>query len=369
MGKSVKFMCHCKYLEPSFWHDEGVCVMHNPIDADDIADFEQWVASKLELRSHVLFQTSGSSGLAKWVALSKSALLASARMVNAHLGVQTGDRWGLALPIYHVGGFGVLVRSFLNGGHCQVFHGKWDAVAFSKFIYDEACNHLSLVPTQLVDLVNLRCVAPPCVKSVVIGGGKLDDTIYHEAKALGWPVLRSYGMTESASQIATGDKGDGWLDILVGWKVRLSSDSLVEWSGEAAFSGYIYETSEGHWKFDNPKTNGWFWTQDLAELKNGRLKILGRADNRVKVLGELINLQELEERLRKQSGCDCVIFTVPDQRRGVRFLPVIESNSPVEVSGFEGIHRLENARYVAEFPRSSLRKVQKAKLKDLAKLQ
>lgn len=357
-------MCHCEYLSPEFWSEKPPCVMHNIYSTPDATDLIKWVEGVVELESHVLFQTSGSSGVAKWVALSKSALLASARMVNKHLGVVTGDRWGLALPIHHVGGFGVLTRAFLSGGHCQVYHGKWDAITFSKFVHDQQSNHLSLVPTQLVDLVKQRCIAPPCVKSLVIGGGKLDDATYDAARALGWPVLRSYGMTESSSQIATGDKGDGWLKILGGWDVRLSSDELVEWRGEAGFSGYVSALNSGGWSFENPKSTGWFRTQDRAEIKDGHIRVLGRADSRVKILGELVNLQELEERLQLQVGCDCIIIPVPDERRGVRLVPVIEHDARVEILGWEGILALEEMRYVSEFPRSTLGKIQRAKLKE-----
>ncbi|HEX7260708.1 MAG TPA: hypothetical protein VF258_02745, partial [Luteolibacter sp.] len=60
-----------------------------------------------ELTGHALFKTSGSSGNPKWIALSKPALLVSAAAVNRHLAVNTNSCWGLALPLDHVGGFGV----------------------------------------------------------------------------------------------------------------------------------------------------------------------------------------------------------------------------------------------------------------------
>ena len=157
--------CHCQFLEPAFWHDDRCVVMHNTQSAiTDLSMLKVWVGGQRELKSHVLFQTSGSSGAAKWVALSKPALLASARVVNQALGIGVGARWGLALPIHHVGGFGVLVRSFLSGGHCQVFHEKWDPLVFTRFVYEKSCECISLVPTQVVDLIESGCVAPSSVK-------------------------------------------------------------------------------------------------------------------------------------------------------------------------------------------------------------
>lgn len=356
--------CHCQYLECKFWHSDAPVVMCNTCGAEEAGDLRQWLADTGDLRGHIFFQTSGSSGAAKWVALSKNALLTSARIVNQHLGVEIGSRWGLALPIYHVGGFGILVRVFLSGGICQVFHAHWDPVAFTRFVYIEKCEHISLVPTQLVDLVRTRCIAPHSIKSVVVGGGALSDDLFIQAKALGWPVLRSYGMTESASQIATGDNGDGWMDILGDWEVRVSSEGLLQWRGEAGLTCYIMKTEGGFTRVDALE-DGWFTTQDRAELSGRKLRMLGRADTLVKILGELVDVNRVEQRLKAQLGRDCVIFPVPDERRGVKLVPVIEAPQPLPITGFSGLESLEPAVFLEEFPRSALGKVRRASLKEI----
>ena len=310
----------------------------------------------------MLFQTSGSSGAAKWVALSKPALLASARMVNQALGVETGARWGLALPIHHVGGFGVLVRSFLSGGHCQVFHQKWDPLVFTRFVYEKSSECISLVPTQVVDLIGAHCVAPSCVKHVVVGGGSLSDAHYAKAKDLGWPVLRSYGMTEAASQIATGDIGDGFLRILDGWETRVDAGGVLEWRGEASFSGYVIEGS-GEFSFVDPKKDGWFTTQDLVELEGDGIRVLGRSDSLVKVLGELVDITSIERRIERQTSCSAIVLTVTDERRGVRLVPVIECSEcseSIDLNEFRGVESLDSVRSMLVFPRSSLGKIQRA---------
>ena len=353
--------CHCQYLEPSFWHSDECEVMCNTFSPQSSERLERWLTKHPELRSYVFFQTSGSTGKSKWVALSKAALLASARAVNEHLGVQTGARWGVALPIFHVGGFGMLVRAFLSGGKCQVFHGAWDPASFTRFVYTEKCEYLSLVPTQVVDLVERRCVAPLSVKCVVVGGGALSDAIFDAAKQLGWPLLRSYGMTESASQIATGDNGEGWLDLLAGRELRVSEQGVLEWRSEAGLSFYLIE-DEGEFRRVDPLRNGWFTTEDRVELRDGQLRVLGRADSLVKVLGELVNLNELEQAVRDHTGCDCIIFTEPDERRGVNLFAVVESSEEVDLTKFTGLHRLEAVFTDRTFLRSPLGKVKRAEL-------
>lgn len=342
--------------------------MRNTRESGDVEELTQWVNANHELKSHVLFQTSGSSGESKWVALSKTALLASARMVNKHLGVETGARWGLALPIYHVGGFGILARSFLSGGNCQVFHESWDPIRFARFVYTQSCEYISLVPTQVNDLISKRCICPANVKAVIVGGGSLTDSQLTNSRALGWPIFRSYGMTESASQIATGDDGDGWIQILPNWSTRVNSDGLFEWKGEAGFTGYVSSGAEGFELFD-PRESGWFTTQDRVEIDSSKLRVLGRSDSLVKVLGELVDLAVIETKLKQQLGFDCVIFTSPDERRGVKLVAVVESTEPVTDEGFCGLEALESCICVEAFPRSPLGKIKRAELrKKISKL-
>ncbi|MGJ8672402.1 AMP-binding protein [Rubritalea sp.] len=340
--------------------------MHNTFSSGEGQRLEQWLREQENplFERQVFFQTSGSTGQSKWVALSKDALLASARGINAHLGIETGAKWVLNLPIFHVGGFGVLTRSFLTGGHCQVFHEKWGAVAFSRFVYEHGSEYISLVPTQVVDLVRSRCIAPHSVKAVVVGGGKLEDSVYRDALALGWPVLRSYGMTEAGSQIATGDNFEGGLNVLPIWETRVNQDGLLEWRGDAGLSFYLEEGEEGFRVID-PKHDGWFTTQDRVSISDGRLSMLGRNDSLVKVLGELVDIGRLEERLREEVGRDCVILTVPDERRGVLLVPVIESEGDVELPGFSGIERLQNALFLQVFPRTSLGKIRRGIVREV----
>ena len=156
-----------------------------------------------ELAGHVLFETSGSTGDPKWIALSKQALLVSAAAVNHHLGVTRESCWGLALPLNHVGGFGVAARAYQAGCGFQNFSQRWDAQAFREWLERQEITHTSLVPTQVHDLVKANLTEPAAVCAMVVGGGHLDPLTGQAARNLGWPVLASYGMTEAGSQIAT----------------------------------------------------------------------------------------------------------------------------------------------------------------------
>lgn len=351
------------YLSDHFWQDPTPHVMVNPRTARQAVELQNWLEQRDTFENHIFFQTSGSTGRAKWVALHKSAILHSAKLVNQHFNIPTSAAWTLALPIYHVGGFGVIARSFILNSQPQIHNSEWCASNFTQSIQTDKSYYISLVPTQIADLVSGQHRAPQNVAAVIVGGGKLSDSLYHSARELGWPAVRSYGMTEASSQIASGDTGDGWLRILQGWKLRLTPQGNLQWKGKAGMSSYIHQTKEG-FCVENPLNDGWFTTNDKIELKQGKLKFLGRSDQLVKILGELVNLAELEEKLYSALGRTCVIVDIEDRRRGSRLFPVIEGGLiQPDLTQFTGIHTLEPVQFLEHFPRTDLGKIKRAEIR------
>ena len=161
------------------------------------------MAGDRELVAHVLFETSGSTGAPKRIALPKEALLVSAAAVNAHLEVTADSCWGLALPTHHVGGFGVAARAWQAGCGMVVFQGKWNPSGFRDWLGVSRVTHTSLVPTQVHDLVKQELTAPNFLKAIVVGGGHLDAATGQAARDLGWPVLASYGVCRRAHCVVT----------------------------------------------------------------------------------------------------------------------------------------------------------------------
>ena len=330
-----------------------------------------------ELAGHVLFETSGSSGRPKWVAISKQALLTSATAVNRHLEVTRESCWGLALPLRHVGGFGVAARAYAAGCGFHDLGRAWDVVAFCEWLARHHITHTSLVPTQVHDLVTAKRPAPAAITAIVVGGGHLDATTGQAARDLGWPVLASYGMTEAASQIAT--QGLDRLDtpyqpaaipLLPIWDARISSEGILSIAGPALFSGYV---SSG--KF-TPRETDWHLTADRVALENRLITPLGRADNLVKILGELVDPEAIERELISISQGSLTpgtfaIIAIPDERTGSALVPVFESSvNPTTLEASlsiyqnqaPGFRRLKPSAVVAQFPRSALGKLRRNEL-------
>ena len=347
------------YCSESFWKDEDLVVM----TPDNGGDAERIFSPDIkgQLREHVLFQTSGSSGAAKWVALSKRALLSSATQVCEHFEVWAGDVWGLCLPIYHVGGFGVLARSYVSGCGVSHFAEKWDASKAVAQMKVDGVTLLSLVPAQVVDIVNAGIKSPATIRAVIVGGGYLTTDLKEKAEALGWKVLPSYGMTETASQVATGDAGDGWIDTISGWDFQLAENGCLKVRGAALLTAYVEEV-DGQWSVSDALHDGWFQTKDVVELGEDKIRVVRRADRILKILGELVDVSELEFEISDALKLEVILLEIPDERRGVKLVPVVEramNSDEVEMlNGYSGLRALEKFIVLEDgFPRTPLGKI------------
>ena len=355
-----------------FWSGDRAVVLAPPGLEEAGRVLEGRLTSEEWARGAVVFASSGSGGVPKWILLRREALLCSAREVNRHLEVGTEDRWFLALPEIHVGGFGVAARSFAAGCGFAVLEGRWGAEQFRNAVEASGATHTSLVPTQVFDLVDGGWRCPETLRAVVVGGGALDNRLGQRARDLGWPVLQSYGMTEAGSQVATAglDSLDGEfrnapLPVMRHWELRSEGDGILALRGAALFDGYVTE-HDGGLCCERPGQDGWFVTTDLVDVTGGELTFVGRSDRVVKVLGELVNLTDLEARVRDESALDCRIVTVRDERSGVRLVPVFEKELPPDaaaawVAGINatlpGYCRLSEAQVVGGWPRTAIGKV------------
>jgi o-succinylbenzoate---CoA ligase len=329
------------------------------------------------LAGHVLFQTSGTTAAPKWVALSKQALLISATAVNDHLRVTPDSRWGLALPLHHVGGFGVAARAYQAGCLLAKFDTRWQPTVFRDWLATEQVSHTSLVPTQVHDLVLAGLLAPASLIAVVVGGGHLDARTGQAARDLGWPILASYGMTEAGSQIATQALAAlafpyqaAPIPLLPLWAAEVRAGGLLAISGAALFTGYL-----SHGIF-TARESEWFLTSDQAILQNHAITPLGRGDTQVKILGELVDPAAIEHELETLSQGRLIagsfaVVALPDERAGHILVPVFESSVDEKIieavltryeTGAVGYRRLKPPQTVASFPRSPLGKLRRAEL-------
>lgn len=281
-----------------------------------------------EAQGLAVFRTSGSQGEPKFVGLSRQAMEVSARAVNRFLGCGPGDRWLRALPLFHVGGHAIPLRAALAGADVVSMEGRWQSEAFWSTCRSRKVTLSSLVPAQVHDLWRGGWEAPPALRAVLVGGGWLDSAVWHEMRARGWPLLPTYGLTEAASQVATlapAASAPEWLEVLPHWETSLTAEGLLALRGPSLFTCTFHRSGSAAGGWEVRPAPEWLVTSDRVELREGRLRFLGRADELVKIRGELVDVAQVRRRLEqlaREEGWEAAVTlrTASDPRAGVRLL-------------------------------------------------
>lgn len=318
-----------------------------------------------ELPGHIFLTTSGTERL-KWVALSKKAFLASAEAVNQHIGATTKDIWINSLPNYHVGGLSIYARAYLGKTFVYRFDDKWNARQWAQFVDEKRGSLTSLVPTQLWDLIQEKITPPKYLRCIFIGGQKLPLELYEKAKAAGWPIAPTYGMTEMCSQIATASLESPELKILPHVEAKVNASGRLVIKSPALFTGYLSPS------FKDPKIEGWFETDDLALFDGKIVTPQGRFNDVIKINGELVNLFQLERllddlKMRLNITAETALIPKADPRSGYRLhlfhtssdiLPLIELYN-TQVAPFS---RIQGNTSLSTLPKNTLGKIAKTLL-------
>jgi len=304
------------------------------------------------LRAHVFVATSGTTGAIKLVALSKTAILASAAAVNDRLGVTSKDVWCRVLPYFHVGGLGIHARAHLSGA--RVIEMPWDPHAFAA----TEATLASLVPAQVHDVVSAGLTPPKALRAILVGGGSLDPDQQARGHALGWPLLATYGMSECCSTVVVED------ELLPHLDARSEPDGRLAVRGASLFTGYA--TASG---LVDPKIDGWFVTEDFGEVEGRRVRVRGRAADFVKIGGESVDLNRLDAIIRYIAGDAAAVVAVPDARLGrvIHLAATGEAERIVEAFNAQVLpyERIRAVHRVAAIPRSPLGKLLRAELERL----
>ena len=256
----------------------------------------------------VLF-TSGTSGQPKGVRLTIDNWEAAANASMQHLGHGPADTWLLALPLHHVAGLSILVRSAYAGGSVRMLPG-FDPVTFATHLR-RGVTVVSMVPTMLSRVLDVDPGPYDGLEAVLLGGGPIPDRVLDRAGAAGLPVLPTYGLTETAGQVATLRPGaplENKAHPLPGVILRIDPDDRIAVRGPMLSPGYVGEPDRG--------AEDWLVTGDLGTIDDdGALRVTGRADTIIVSGGENIDPVVVEAALLGVGGCPGSVGGRPDQRR------------------------------------------------------
>jgi o-succinylbenzoate---CoA ligase len=269
------------------------------VDLSDAAELTQTEADLPLLGEHdmddLLFKilTGGSTGEPRPVGLTYGNFLFSAVGSAFNIGVEPADRWLCCLPLSHVAGLSIVLRSVIYGTTAVLLDG-FDTEQVATTLTSGGITVLSLVPTMLIRLLEAGAdLSAP--RAILIGGGPVPEAAVAEALDRGATVVQTYGMTETCSQVTTLAPEDARRKIGSAGRPLLTTHLRIEESeilvqGPTVAPGFA-------------DADGWLHTADLGRIdEDGFLYVGGRKDDVIISGGENVIPAEVESVLLEHPG-------------------------------------------------------------------
>ncbi len=353
-----------------------------PVDDRWLAEFARWKREGSGCEQPMLaVMTSGTTGASKAAVLPKRAVLASAAASALRLDVQAEDRWLACMPLSHVGGAMILLRSVLYGTAVVATDG-FDASTLAATARRFDASLLSVVPTMLTRLLDADDARPPAsLRATLVGGAAASAALLSRAEQAGWHPRATWGLSEAASQVCTtlcgaapgrGDVGPP----LPGTEVRVvepGADGVGELvvRGPTLMSGYLGAPRATA----RAMRDGWLHTGDLGRIEGGRVVVVARRTDLVVTGGENVYPAEVEAAIGALRGVsEVAVVGLPDETWGqvvvacVRFddgvslsLDALRDGLRDRLGGFKLPRRL--VRLDQPLPRNASGKVDRAALR------
>jgi O-succinylbenzoic acid--CoA ligase len=293
---------------------------------------------------HSIIYTSGTTGRPKGALLTYHNHWWSAVASMLNLGVQATDRWLACLPLFHVGGLSILLRSVIYGMPV-LLHDRFDPDRVNAAIDNEGVTIVSVVSTMLDRMLSARGerAYPSTLRCVLLGGGPAPVPLLERALALGAPVFQTYGLTETASQVATLAPEDVLRKVgsagkpLFGTELRIAEDGEILVRGPVVSPGYLGQ----------PPRGDWLATGDLGYVDDeGYLYIHDRREDLIVTGGENVYPAEVEAVLLAHPlVLDAGVFGTSDREWGQAVCAAIVVADRVDMAALQTFCRERLAAY------------------------
>ncbi|WP_203246992.1 o-succinylbenzoate--CoA ligase [Sporosarcina beigongshangi] len=262
---------------------------------------ELWTAD----RTITIMYTSGTTGFPKGVRQTAGNHVSSALSSVLNLGLHDNDVWLCAMPLFHISGFSILVRSVLYGMEVRLYE-KFDACRAAQEIRDGSVTRMSAVSLMLGRVLQEfekdNAMAHPSFQTILAGGGSLPVNYLERAAQRNIPISQTYGMTETSSQTATLAAGDAIRKMGSAGKplffnqIKIKGAANARDKGEVLVRGpHVTPGYIGRFADTNPLEDGWLPTGDIGYFdEEGYLYIVDRRSDLIISGGENIYPAEIE---------------------------------------------------------------------------
>ncbi len=274
-------------------------VLEEPLSIDD-GDAPPGAGLVHELdATAVVIHTSGTTAAPRPVELSYANILWSALGSGVALGSDPAERWLCPLPLSHVGGLSILLRSAIFATSA-ILHDRFEVDRALHALREERVTLVSLVATTLSRLLDVGLERPPALRCALTGGGPVPAALLERAVAAGVPVSLTYGLTEACSQVTTTPIAE----------LRGSGDVVAGSAGPALFCTRVEIAPDEEILVRGPTVargaltgDGWLHSGDLGTLdEDGRLRVTGRKSDTIVSGGENVAPAEVEAVLEAHAG-------------------------------------------------------------------
>jgi O-succinylbenzoic acid--CoA ligase len=308
---------------------------------------------------HCRILTGGSSGVPKPVGLTYGNQLWSAVGSAFNIGVQPDDSWLCCLPLGHISGLAIVMRSVIYGTAVDL-HDGFDVDRVAAALEDGEASVASLVSTMLIRLLDAGAdLSGP--RAILIGGGPVPDDALAEALGRGASVVQTYGLTEACSQVTTLRPDDASRKIGSAGRPLLTTHLRIK-EGEIFVQGPTVAPGAAD-------SDGWLHTGDLGRIdEEGFLFVEDRIDDLIVSGGENVVPAEVEQvLLRHPQVADAAVIgrEDPEWQQAVTAVVVLHDDADLpaeelrrhcaaELAGYKVPKRIEIASALPRTPSGKL---------------